>query len=116
MPKRVMQGVVVSDKSDQTVVVRVERLVKHPIYKKFIRRSKRFHAHDPEMGRSRMNRTNSADVRYGTPQSGKGSAVKAAAGRRCEVAGCGTVLSTYNASPTCWVHSRPQYRHALASR
>ncbi|MEQ9641831.1 MAG: 30S ribosomal protein S17 [Alphaproteobacteria bacterium] len=48
MPKRVMQGVVVSDKSDQTVVVRVERLVKHPIYKKFIRRSKRFHAHDPE--------------------------------------------------------------------
>ncbi len=48
MPKRVMQGVVVSDKSDQTVVVRVERLVKHPIYKKFIRRSKRFHAHDAE--------------------------------------------------------------------
>ena len=48
MPKRVMQGVVVSDKNDQTVIVRVERMVKHPIYKKFIRRSKRFHAHDPE--------------------------------------------------------------------
>ena len=48
MPKRVMQGVVVSDRSDRTVVVRVERRVKHPIYKKFIRRSKKFHAHDPE--------------------------------------------------------------------
>jgi small subunit ribosomal protein S17 len=48
MPKRVMQGVVVSDGADKTVVVRVERRVKHPIYKKFIRRSKKFHAHDPE--------------------------------------------------------------------
>jgi small subunit ribosomal protein S17 len=48
MPRRVMQGVVVSDKNDQTVVVRVERRVQHPIYKKFIRRSKKFHAHDPE--------------------------------------------------------------------
>jgi small subunit ribosomal protein S17 len=48
MPKRMMQGVVVSDRSDKTVVVKVERRVKHPIYKKFIRRSKKFHAHDPE--------------------------------------------------------------------
>jgi small subunit ribosomal protein S17 len=48
MPKRVMQGVVVSDKGDKTVVVRVERRVMHPIYKKFIRRSGKFHAHDPE--------------------------------------------------------------------
>ena len=48
MPKRVMQGVVVSDKPDKTVVVRVERRVMHPLYKKFIKRSKKFAAHDPE--------------------------------------------------------------------
>lgn len=48
MPKRVMQGVVVSDKSDKTVVVRVERRIMHPVYKKIIRRSRKFHAHDPE--------------------------------------------------------------------
>jgi len=46
MPKRVMQGTVVSDKGDKTIVVRVERRVLHPIYKKFITRSKRFAAHD----------------------------------------------------------------------
>jgi len=46
MPKRVLQGVVVSDACDKTIVVRVERRVMHPVYKKFIRRSKRFAAHD----------------------------------------------------------------------
>jgi small subunit ribosomal protein S17 len=46
MPRRVLQGVVVSDKMDKTVVVRVERRVMHPIYKKFIKRSKKYHAHD----------------------------------------------------------------------
>ncbi len=46
MPKRVLQGVVVSDKNDKTIVVEVERRVMHPIYKKFIRRTKRYHAHD----------------------------------------------------------------------
>jgi small subunit ribosomal protein S17 len=46
MPKRVLQGTVVSDKADKTIVVRVERRVMHPIYKKFIRRSKRYMAHD----------------------------------------------------------------------
>ena len=46
MPKRVMQGVVMSDKGDKTVVVSVERRVRHPLYKKFIKRSKRFMAHD----------------------------------------------------------------------
>jgi small subunit ribosomal protein S17 len=46
MPKRILQGVVVSDKGDKTVVVSVERRVMHPIYKKFIRRSKKYHAHD----------------------------------------------------------------------
>ena len=46
MPKRILEGVVVSDKMDKTIVVKVERRVQHPIYKKFIRRSKRFQAHD----------------------------------------------------------------------
>ncbi len=46
MPKRVMRGVVVSDKADKTIVVKVERRVMHPLYKKFIRRSKRYIAHD----------------------------------------------------------------------
>ncbi len=46
MPKRVMQGIVVSDSADKTVTVRVERRVMHPLYKKFIRRSKKYAAHD----------------------------------------------------------------------
>ncbi|QXM24033.1 30S ribosomal protein S17 [Elioraea tepida] len=46
MPKRVLTGRVVSDKMDKTVTVLVERRVMHPIYKKFIRRSKRYAAHD----------------------------------------------------------------------
>lgn len=46
MPRRVLEGVVVSDKMDKTVVVKVERRVMHPIYKKFIKRSKRYAAHD----------------------------------------------------------------------
>ncbi len=46
MPRRVLQGVVVSDKADKTVVVRVERRVMDPVYKKFIRRSKKYAAHD----------------------------------------------------------------------
>ena len=46
MPKRVLTGTVVSDKGEKTVVVRVERRVKHPLYGKIIRRSKKYHAHD----------------------------------------------------------------------
>ena len=46
MPKRVLSGTVVSDKGDKTVVVLVERKVKHPLYGKIIRRSKKYHAHD----------------------------------------------------------------------
>jgi small subunit ribosomal protein S17 len=46
MPKRILQGVVVSDKQDKTIVVRVERRLMHPIYKKFIRKSKKYSAHD----------------------------------------------------------------------
>ena len=46
MPKRVLQGVVVSDKTDKTVVVRVERRFTHPLFKKTVRRTKKYHAHD----------------------------------------------------------------------
>ena len=46
MPKRILQGVVVSDKQDKTVVVSVERQVMHPVYKKFIKKSKKYAAHD----------------------------------------------------------------------
>ena len=46
MPGRVVQGFVVSDGADKTVVVEVERRVQHPLYKKYIRRRKKFHAHD----------------------------------------------------------------------
>jgi small subunit ribosomal protein S17 len=46
MPRRILQGTVVSDKPDKTVIVRVERRVMHPLYKKFIRRSKKYAAHD----------------------------------------------------------------------
>jgi len=46
MPKRILQGIVVSDACDKTIIVRVERRVMHPIYKKFISRSKKYAAHD----------------------------------------------------------------------
>ena len=46
MPKRIMWGTVVSDKRDKTVTVKVERRVMHPVYKKFITRSKKYSAHD----------------------------------------------------------------------
>jgi small subunit ribosomal protein S17 len=46
MPKRVLTGRIVSDKTDKTVVVLVERRVKHPLYGKIIKRSKKYHAHD----------------------------------------------------------------------
>ena len=46
MPKRVLQGIVVTDKNDKTVVVHVERRFTHPVLKKTMRRSKKYHAHD----------------------------------------------------------------------
>ena len=46
MPKRILQGTVVSDKNDKTVVVRVERRFAHPLLQKTVRRSKKYHAHD----------------------------------------------------------------------
>lgn len=44
---RALTGVVISDKNDKTIIVRVETLVKHPLLKKFVRRRKKFTAHDP---------------------------------------------------------------------
>ncbi len=46
MPKRILQGVVVSDKTDKTIVVKVERRFTHPVLKKTVRRTKNYHAHD----------------------------------------------------------------------
>ena len=47
MPKRVLQGVVVSAKPDKTIIVNVERRFKHPVYKKTVKVSKKYAAHDP---------------------------------------------------------------------
>jgi small subunit ribosomal protein S17 len=46
MPKRILQGVVTSDKNDKTIVVKVERRLLHPVFKKTVRLSKKYHAHD----------------------------------------------------------------------
>jgi len=46
--RKTRQGIVVSDKMDKTVVVRVERLVQHPMYRKYVRQRKKYKAHDPE--------------------------------------------------------------------
>ena len=48
MPKRILHGVVVSDKNDKTIVVEVERRFTHPLLKKTVRRSKKYQAHDEE--------------------------------------------------------------------
>ncbi len=48
MPKRILQGTVVSDVNDKTVVVRVDRRFPHPLYKKTVRRSKKYQAHDAD--------------------------------------------------------------------
>ena len=48
MPKRILTGTVTSDKTDKTVTVKVERKVKHPLYGKIMRRSKKYHAHDED--------------------------------------------------------------------
>ena len=66
MPKRILQGVVVSDKQDKTVVVKVERRFTHPLFKKTMRRSKNYHAHDEnktQQGRRhRVDRGDPADL------------------------------------------------------
>jgi small subunit ribosomal protein S17 len=48
MPKRILQGTVVGDSCDKTVIVRVERRVMHPVYKKYVSRSKKYAAHDED--------------------------------------------------------------------
>ncbi|PPB80386.1 small subunit ribosomal protein S17 [Albidovulum inexpectatum] len=48
MPRRILQGVVTSDKNEQTVTVLVERRFKHPLLQKTVRKSKKYRAHDPE--------------------------------------------------------------------
>lgn len=50
MPKRILQGTVVSDKNEKTIVVRVERRFTHPLLKKTVRRSKKYQAHDESNG------------------------------------------------------------------
>ena len=46
--RKTRQGIVVSDKMDKTVIVRVERLVQHPMYRKYVRQRKKYKVHDPE--------------------------------------------------------------------
>ena len=55
MPRRVLTGRVTSDKMDKTVTVLVDRRIMHPLYKKFIRRSKKYAAHDEVMKRATGN-------------------------------------------------------------
>ncbi len=79
MPKRILEGVVVSDKGDKTVVVKVERTFLHPLLKKTVRRSKKYHAHDESQclqgGRNRPHRRVRAEVQaedLGSPSQGFG--------------------------------------------
>jgi small subunit ribosomal protein S17 len=71
MPKRILIGTVVSDKTDKTVTVKVERKERHPLYGKIIRRSKKYHAHDE------ANEFKPGDTVLDRVQAGKGVAVDA---------------------------------------
>ena len=66
MPKRILQGVVVSDKQEKTVVVKVERRFTHPLLKKTVRRTKNYHAHDEnkrvKVGDTGLHRGDAADL------------------------------------------------------
>ena len=55
-----------------------------------------------------------SQVRFGTPDRGKEAETRASAGRRCDHAGCSTLLTTYNPGTTCWLHSDSRYVHPLA--
>ena len=82
MPRRVLQGVVVSDKTDKTVVVQVERRVMHPLYKKFIRRSKKYTAHDEDNAARSATWCGSANAgRSPSASAGKSSATRRRTGR-----------------------------------
>jgi hypothetical protein len=55
----------------------------------------------------------SEGVQFGSPNRGKELTARQARGRPCDYPGCMTVLSTYNESSTCWLHTTPSYRHPL---
>ena len=84
MPKRVLQGTVVSDANEKTVVVRVERRFTHPVMKKTVRRSKKYHAHDEanvaKIGADRLDRRMCADFQEQALDACSG--VRRPAGRR----------------------------------
>ena len=61
-----------------------------------------------------MNGSNNGSVQYGSPTAAKQASKRPRAGRRCEIPGCVTLLSTYNASTTCWLHTTATRRHPLA--
>ena len=87
MPKRILTGTVSSDKTDKTVTVLVERKVKHPLYGKIIRRSKKYHAHDEDNAYSTGERVRIEETRpisksktwkvIERVQAGKGQAIEA---------------------------------------
>jgi hypothetical protein len=56
----------------------------------------------------------SSAVRFGAPERGREASQRASKGRSCSEPGCSTVLSTYNTTITCWLHSAPARRHPLA--
>jgi hypothetical protein len=60
-----------------------------------------------------MVKSSGGDVRYGAPDRGKDVASRAAVGRCCQAPACTTVLSTYNRSATCYLHTAPSTRHPL---
>jgi|SRR5271163_2696689 len=96
MSKRILQGVVVSDACDKTVIVRVERRVMHPVYKKFITHSKKFAAHDEQnrwhigdvvrIEESRPISKSKHWVVLGAPQEGSSRAGAAVGGHAAEAA------------------------------
>ena len=57
--------------------------------------------------------TGTDGVQFGTPARGKEASSRSAQGRPCEEPGCTTILSTYNASKTCWLHTAPVHRRAV---
>jgi small subunit ribosomal protein S17 len=89
MPKRVLNGVVISDACDKTVVVRVERRVMHPVYKKYVSRSKKYAAHDED---NRCRAGDQVRIEESRPYSKRkhwvvvGGPAEAAAGRRATAA------------------------------
>jgi hypothetical protein len=62
-----------------------------------------------------MNGSNNGTVQYGAPVAAKQAEKRPPTGRHCAVGGCVTLLSTYNSSSTCWLHTSAVPRHALAS-